>query len=897
MSARSTPLMQQFYAAKRAYPGSILFFRMGDFYEMFEEDAVIAARALDLTLTSRNKGKPDEIPMAGVPHHAAHGYVARLLEQGYRVAICEQMADPSKVKGIVPRQVVRVLTPGTVTDREQLDASRNNWLAALELGEGRVGIALLDLSTAELSCAELTDLTALLGELSRAAPRELVLGPAEGAPEEQLTAARAALTEVLPGAAQREDTALSAEEVTLRLEGVAADAAGLGELAARACARALRFAAACNPERSLPVRRVSSWDPRGHLVIDAIAQRHLELVESMSGDSKGTLLAVIDLTRTPLGARLLRRRLLAPLLELGPIRRRLDQVELFVASPRLRRELAELLSGVGDLERLTTRAELAEATPRDLGALRDGLVAAKGALELLHAETNSAARVTLGIDNAPEGSRLVPALGALTETLCRALTERPPAQAKDGAVFRPEYDEELARLDDLKHSGADAITALEARLREELGLPKLRVRYTRVFGWYVEVGRSQARQVPEAWRRKQTVASGERYTLPELDDLADAIANAEDLHRERELALLAELTAHAASQADPIRELARRVAAWDVASSLAEVAHRYDYGRPEVVDAPEIAIEDGRHPVVERLAAAGRFVPNDVTLHAEGERLMIVTGPNMAGKSTLLRQVALITILAQMGSFVPARSARVGLTDRVHSRVGASDNLARGESTFMVEMRETAEILRSATARSLVILDEIGRGTSTFDGLAIAWAVAEHLDEAVRCRALFATHYHELTALGEASPHVVNFSVSARELDGDVVFLHRLVPGPASQSYGVQVAKLAGLPESVLARARGLLEGFEGSARFVDERAVNGRPPDGSAASERALEEPSPRPRRRAPAPRVPQLDLFGAPAPQPIGDEVLSTLRHVDVNRLTPLAALELLVRLKKKL
>jgi len=884
--------MQQFYAAKRTYPDSILFFRMGDFYEMFEEDAVLASRLLDLTLTSRNKGKQDEIPMAGLPHHAAHGYVARLLQQGYKVAICEQMVDPSKVKGIVPREVVRVLTPGTITDREQLDASRNNWLAALDVGQAAVGVGLFDLSTAELVAADVVDLTAALSELARANPSEIILGFGPGVEGEQRAVAQAALKEILASVPCREDAALDASQAADVLAGLDRDAAQLGAGAYRAAARALRFAAACNPLTQLPVRRIGSWDPRGHLVIDPTAQRHLELVQSMTGDPGTTLLRVIDHTRTPAGARLLRRRLLAPLFAVEAIRRRLDQVEVFVVHSALRSELSQLLSDVGDLERLATRAELGEATPRDLGALRDGLHAAAGATALLSQRPAPGVLEALGLG---DQGVAVDCVADLALELTRALVDRPPALPKDDSVFRAEYDPELARLDTLRKTGTAEVVALESRLRAQFDLPKLKIRYTRVFGWYVEVGRSHTRKVPGDWRRKQTVASAERYTLPELDELSEAISSAEDQHRERELELIKALVGQASAAAERIKALSARIARWDVAAGLAELAHRYDYCRPEIDDSHELVLTDSRHPVVERLAAAGRFVPNDVALDARAERLWVVTGPNMAGKSTLLRQVALVVILAQMGSFVPARSARVGLVDRVLSRVGASDNLARGESTFMVEMRETAEILRSASQRSLVILDEIGRGTSTFDGLAIAWAVAEHLDEAIGCRALFATHYHELTELGEGSGHVANYSVSARELDGDIVFLHRLVPGAASRSYGVAVAKLAGLPEAALARASALLESFEGGGGASAEAApgvtASGVEPKLSVG---AQPRPGPVPRKRAVRP---QLELFSSPDGDAAGNAALELLRNTDLDRLTPLDALKLLARLKKQL
>lgn len=867
MSARLTPVMQQHAEAKRAHPDAVIFFRLGDFYEMFGDDAVLAAPLLDLTLTSRNKGKPDEIPLAGVPHHAAPGYIARLLQLGHKVAICEQMADPSKVKGIVPRAVVRVITPGLVTEREHLESSANNFLAALEVTSSAVGVSLFDFSTGELLSAELPDVTSALAELSRARPREILVGFENRAMA--TTDVFEAVT-ALGRAAVREDPELGDDELSAALGELASEAAGMSSAARRAVARALRFARACNPGIELPARRIALWEPHSLLAIDRVAQSHLELVESVSGRSEATLLGVLDATSTPMGARLLRRRLLAPLTDVERIRRRLDLVESLVVHARLREDLSRELAQVGDIERLAVRASLRAATPRDLGALRDGLLAAQGAASVLESVSDPGLRETLGVTAA--GLDAVPELAALLE---RALVARPPAQAKEGEIFKPEFDRELADLADLRRSGTERMVDLETRLKQETGIATLKIRFTRVFGWYIEVSRGQSGRVPEHYRRKQTVATGERYATAELEELADRIAHAEELHRERELSLLAELAAHAARESERVKTLARELARWDVGASMAHTAHRYDYTRPTVDASDQIVIRDGRHPVVERLAAQGRFVPNDVDLDLERERLWLITGPNMAGKSTLLRQVALCVILAQMGSFVPARSARIGIVDRVLSRVGASDNLAGGESTFMVEMRETAEILRKATRRSLVILDEIGRGTSTFDGLSIAWAVAEYLDEAICCRALFATHYHELTALGEGSLHAANYSVSARELDGDIVFLHRLVRGAASRSYGVAVAKLAGLPETVLARARALLSTLE----------------SGSVSPEL----PKARGKVRA---KDDQLPLFGARSVETRGHaEVIDTLRALDLDRVTGLEALQFLARLKQKL
>jgi DNA mismatch repair protein MutS len=871
MAASKTPVMQQHAEAKLAFPDAVLFFRLGDFYEMFGDDAVLCSQALELTLTSRNKGKPDEIPMAGVPYHAAHGYIGRLLALGHKVAICEQMADPKLTKGIVPRAVVRVITPGTATHDDHVQSRANNWLAALEVDGENVGLGLFDLSTGELSLGNAPSLASALGELARVQPREVLVGG--GAPAASLEETLTALRRALPAALCNLDPAIEPRDVALALP--EAESGGGHASAARvAAARAVRFARACNPTSSIQAQRLVRWELSDTLLIDPTAQAHLELVSSPSGDARLTLLHAVDATMSPGGSRLMRRRLLAPLKDIAQIRRRLDMVEVFVIHSALRERLRRALEGVTDLERLSARVAVGEATPRDLGKLRDGLAAAQAATRLLSEIDDLALRETLETLEAPD------TLPELCDVLSRALVERPPVQPKEGAVFQASYDAALGELASLCEAGAEHMTQLEAKLKRDHDLPTLKVRYTRVFGWYIEVGRSHVRRVPESWRRKQTVATGERYTLPELEDLADKIEHAEERHRARERELLAELIERVKLAGSRLAILAGRLSSWDCAAALADVAHRYDYVRPEVDASDLVHIEDGRHPVVERWAAAGRFVPNDVELSIDGARLWVITGPNMAGKSTLLRQTALITILAQMGSYVPARRARIGLVDRVLSRVGASDNLARGESTFMVEMRETAEILASASERSLVILDEIGRGTSTFDGLAIAWAVAEHLARSVRCRALFATHYHEMTAL-DADPHIVNYSVSAREIDGDIVFLHRLVRGPANQSYGVAVAKLAGLPSSVLARARELLAGFEG------ERLEAETP------------EPAPQKRGRARRAATHQLALFGADAPAPSSAEraVVERLQGLDVNRMSPLEALALLAELKGQL
>lgn len=867
-----TPVMRQYHAAKQSYPDSIIFFRLGDFYEMFYDDAVVAARVLDLTLTSRNKGDPDEVPMAGVPQHAAHGYIAKLLEAGHKVAICEQMADPAKIKGLVPREVVRVITPGLVTNEEQLDARANHYLCAFDHIEGQVGLALLDLSTGELFASALDPSPAsVFAELARVEPRELLIS-------QEAEPLRAVIAKALPSVAIRRDEPLDRTEAmsvvaNVMGESEARDAASqLHPSALAACARALRMVRACMPGAVLPVRRITPFDPSSTLQIDEIAQNHLEIIRAANGTKRGSLLAVIDRAKTGPGGRLLRRWLLAPLRDVAAIRRRQDAVEALVTDAPVRGRLRDTLSRVGDIERLAVRAVLAESTPRDLGVLRDSLAEVPRAVETVQSLADSASRDALGA-----GANEIDLVADLHDRLANALVDRPPAMAREGGIFREGFDAVLDETRLLQRQGADLIVALEAELRAQTGIATLKVRYTRVFGWYVEVTRTNVSKVPSSWRRKQTVAGGERFTTDELDELAEKLLHAEERHSHRETELFQALVGEVAKASERCRALSALLARWDAIAALAEVAHANDYQRPLVDDSEVIEIEDGRHPVVEQLAAAGCFVPNSVALDTAAERLWLITGPNMAGKSTLMRQVAHIVLLAQMGSFVPARRARIGLVDRVLSRVGASDDVSRGESTFMVEMRETASILRKATKKSFVILDEIGRGTSTYDGLAIAWAVAEHLHDVVRCRTMFATHYHELTDLASVASHAANYSVSARERGDDVVFLYKLTKGATSRSYGVAVARLAGVPETVLARGRAILAALESGSAL----------PSGNHATMRA----------RTDSGSV-QLDLFGGAAPvanQP--HPAIEMLRAVQTDHLTPLDALQLVVKLKDML
>ena len=867
-----TPVMRQYLAAKSGHPDALLFFRMGDFYELFFEDAVVAARALDLTLTARNKGATDEVPMAGVPHHAASGYVQKLLEQGFKVAICEQMADPSTVKGIVPREVVRVVTPGIAYDDAGLDARRNHFLVAVdrELPEP-FGIAALDVSTGELTACEAADVASVVSELVRLDPREVLVGPGAGEVAEPLEEACAKA--VVRTVSEPLD-AVGAEAILGGQLGVGEAAASCpSEPARRAAARCVAAARASEAGRPVPVARLVSYALGDTLVLDDATQAHLELVRTVDGSERGSLLAQIDATTTAAGARLLRRRLLAPLTTVAEVRRRQDAVELFVTQPGMRAELRERMVDVGDVERLAVKLALDRAAPRDLGALRRSLAALPGLVDTLERCPDRSARDALGLE---DDQPWLDECNDLFDLLSRAVADDPPARASDGGVIRDGFDRDLDEARDLMRGGQRLIVDLETRLRESSGIPSLKLRFTRVFGWYIEVTKSHVVKAPAEWRRKQTISSGERFTCDALDEVADKLAHAEERAASREADLFAETVRDLARHVQRLRSLAACLAAWDVAAALGEVAHRDDWSRPVIDESLELVLEDARHPVVEKLSAGGRFVPNDVTLGAgEGRpRLWLVTGPNMAGKSTLMRQTAIAVILAQMGSYIPARSGRIGVVDRVLTRVGASDNLSRGESTFMVEMKETANVLRRATTRSLVVLDEIGRGTSTYDGLAIAWAVAEHLHDTVACRAMFATHYHELTELATTrAPTCETWSVSAREHDGDIVFLHKLQRGAASRSYGIACARLAGVPEPVLARARVLLGELE----------------QGTAA--RNLDPP---PRSGSKAAR-PQLGLFEAAANRIASHPAIDALRAVDVDRLTPLEALGLVASLQK--
>lgn len=890
-----TPVMQQYLRSKEQYPDALLFFRLGDFYELFFDDAVRAGELIDITVTSRGTGPDGEkIPMAGVPHHAASTYLTKLLKLGQRVAICEQMADPKTVKGVVPREVVRVVSPGLCLEEAALDARADNYVVALaHLGveaEHPIGVAALELTTGELRACALAGEPEALAELARLDPAELLVPPALAALGEaaRLALGRAAVRALGEGAEAADPLA-------------ALDDVGRAELAAEPAAEAaaravLRYAVESQPGAQVRVQRVVRYDPRQQLVLDEVAVRNLELVRTLGGERKGSLLSLVDRTRTPMGARLLRRRLLAPLADVAAIRRRHDAVEALVQAELLRESLREVLASIGDLERLATKATLRLATPRDLGQIRQALaqaveVAGRLTEPPFDPATDWAGREVCG--------RLAPSDLAedVHADLAATLVDEPPAIARDGGVIREGVDTDLDELRGLSSKGKDVILELEQRERKRTGIASLKVKYTRVFGYYIEVTRSNLELVPDDYIRKQTVANGERFVTEELAELQERILGADEKSKSLEQQLFADLMARVAENASRLRALASSLAAIDVHAGLAEVAQRLGYVRPAVDAGLRLEIEGGRHPVVEANLARGTFVPNDVDLDASSAdeadapdpldseevrdeppsppgRLWVITGPNMSGKSTAMRQTALAVILGQAGSFVPARRARIGLVDRVFTRVGASDNLAEGQSTFMVEMQETAAILHGATRRSLVVLDEIGRGTSTYDGLAIAWAVAEHLHDHIGCRALFATHYHELCELALTRGGIRNMNVAAKEYGDDVVFLRQLVAGPANKSYGVAVARLAGVPPLVLARAKALLGDLEAGAALPSGGHARVRPVDAEG--------------------RV-QLELFSAvPLPPPEPSLVESTLAQLDVDTMTPVQALVALSQLK---
>jgi len=861
-----TPMMQQYVDTKAQVGDAILFFRLGDFYEMFFDDALKAAEALHITLTSRAKGD-ERVPMCGVPYHSARRYIGRLIDKGFKVAICEQVEEAGG-QALVKREVVRIVTAGTVLDENLLEPAQNNFLAALKPPEqpGPWGAALLDASTGEFVALAPGQLSELWPELLRMNVSEVLVpqGTDVTLLEPLLSGygKRPAIATLEPDVfqASRARAYLLAHFQVQSLESF-----GLPDSSpsAGAAGAALRYLKDTQKSDGGHVDRLSLQPRGGYLVLDESTRSHLELLRSLKdGGRTGTLLSVLDRTVTPLGARKLASWLVAPLCSVPAITARLDAVEELVKRGAFRTELVDALKGVQDLERLCARLSLKTGTPRDMRALSLSL----GLLPKLGALAASASSGLLSLLKGPLSAEPIVSLGT---TLAAAIADEPPVTVAEGGFIRQGFDSELDEYLRLSTSGKATLLELEAREKERTGIASLKVRYNRVFGYYLEVTKANLHLVPKDWVRKQTMVGGERYVTEELKAYEEKVLTADEKRIAIEQRLFEELRALIVARASALRGAASAVAALDALCSFASVSAERGYCRPLLDESEVIRLEDARHPVVELSLEGGTFVPNDTKLDRDENQLLVITGPNMAGKSTVMRQVALSVVMGQAGCFVPAKKAHLGLCDRVFTRVGASDNLARGQSTFMVEMTETANILHHATAKSLVVLDEIGRGTSTFDGLSIAWAVAEHLHDVIGARTLFATHYHELTDLARERPRVKNCCIAVKEKGGKVTFLRKLVEGAASKSYGIEVARLAGLPPEVLGRARELLLNLESQELDEVGHARLAKKPDS-------------------------QLGLFGAPA---AADPVVEAVRAFPIEGSTPLQALNAIAEWKAML
>ncbi len=876
MTEPSTPLMRQYAAIKKEHPQTLLFFRLGDFYELFFEDAVVASRELQITLTSRNKEKGVDIPMCGVPYHAAENYISKLIRRGFKVAICDQVEDPQFAKKLVRREVTRVVTPGTAID-SSLGSEENNFLAAVAQIGNSVGFAALDLSTGEFRATEFEGADAgrrVHDELEQLRAKELLYGStaplfevAEGKRSSEGPRVRSFGCTETP----LDDWVFAPDHAIPLLENhfgvLSLEGFGLaGKPAAASAAGAiLHYVRSTQRGKLDHVDRIGFYERQNCLVLDAVTVRNLELIEPLfAGTDPGvTLFRCLDATVTPMGKRLLRAWILRPSIDRNEIDGRLDAVAVQVMATVAREELRRSLDGILDLERLLSRVTLETANARDVLAL---------ASSLARIPTVRASLERLPADRLRQLHRLVDDLAGLRSKIQTTIVPEPPLTFSDGGVIAPGVDKELDELRDLSHNSKQYLAQIETRERQRTGIASLKVKFNSVFGYYIEISKANLHLAPTDYDRKQTLVNAERFTTPELKEYESKILDAQEKIVEIERRLFTELRSTAAAEAKRIRQTALALAEVDVLASLAHIAAVRNYCRPQFDDSGDLEIVEGRHPVIEQQELAGgseRFVPNDLFLNFTSQAILVLTGPNMGGKSTYLRQAALAVILAQMGSFVPARSARLSIVDRVFTRIGASDNLARGRSTFMVEMTETAAILHTATPRSLILLDEIGRGTATYDGLAIAWAAIEYIHARTRAKTLFATHYFELTELADRLSGVKNFHVSVKETGGGIVFLRKVEAGAADRSYGIEVAKLAGLPPQVVERAREVLEEHENAEQRL--------------TAQLASDESRPMP----PA----QLTIF-----TPLSHQVVDRLREIDPNRLTPLEALNLLSELKKQ-
>ncbi|MCI9057544.1 MAG: DNA mismatch repair protein MutS [Oscillospiraceae bacterium] len=863
--ADMTPMMKQYHEIKEQNKDAILFFRLGDFYEMFSDDAILASRELDLTLTTRDRAKPEDerTPMCGVPYHSCDGYIARLIAKGYKVAICEQTEDPAAAKGLVKRDIIRVVTPGTV-DASMLEGGRSNYICAVCMDDESAGLAFCDITTGKTHATSFTGperLSHVENELGRFSPVEAVLN--DGAFQQ------AGLTDLLRekfncltqnGGEARFRLEAAAEQVERQFGKDQADRLPKSNSAALlALGGLLGYLYETQKTDLSHIRELEYYEEGRFMELDLTARRNLELTATMRDKEKrGSLLWVLDRTKTAMGGRLLRSWLERPLLSVAAINKRLTSVEALVKSAMDREELIAALTGIGDMERLIGRIVYGSAGGRDLASLR----AALGKLPELKEKLSPFPAGRLG-----ELGESLDLLEDAYALLSRAVVDEPPFSVREGGFIRDGFHPEVDRLRDILSGGKSVIADVEAREREKTGIKSLKVGYNKVFGYYIEVSKSYYDQVPDAYIRKQTLAGCERYITQELKDLEHTVLTASDRVVALEYEIFTDLRAQVSARMERIQGTAAAVAELDALCSLASAAVKNNYCRPEVDEGGVIEIHDGRHPVVERMLSGSLFVPNDTYMGEREDRVAIITGPNMAGKSTYMRQVALITLMAQVGSFVPARAARIGVVDRIFTRIGASDDLGAGQSTFMVEMTEVADILKYATSRSLLILDEIGRGTSTFDGMSIARAVLEHCADRKKlgAKTLFATHYHELTALEEVIPGVKNYSIAIRSRGEELIFLRKIIPGGADRSYGIEVAKLAGLPETVVKKARSVLRELE----------------DGSGHTPRLMAEP-----------KREQVSLAA------LGEaEVVDRLRRTQPETLTPLEAMSLLYELKQKL
>jgi len=861
--SQQTPMLKQYVEIKKEYPDSILFFRLGDFYEMFYDDAKVASKVLGIALTSRNKSGKNPVPLCGVPHHSAEPYLAKLLKEGHKVAVCEQVEDPKTAKGVVKRKVVRVLTPGAIIDTEKLDSKSNNYLASVYVNNNSYGFAYTDISTGAFRTTSFDSLEALADEISQIGPKEILLQDEESRgplSKSQLSGTyKPLVTELDPWVW---DLDRSKEVLMDHLSAKTLEPYGLEDHPASISASGalIQYLKDTQLDEMPPLDEPAYYEKSDYLLLDESTIKNLELLNNIRGNNEqGTLFWVLDETLTAMGARLLKFWISNPLINKKEIEIRLEAVEEFKSKPRLKSDLRAVLKDISDIERLIGRICTTSGRPRDLGSLRDSssyITEIKNSLN--NTDTTILKQIGAGIDD----------LGDIREMLEKSLVDEPPVSSRDGGIIKEGVSPELDELRAIRRDGKKWIAELEGREKEETGISSLKIGYNKVFGYYIEVTKTHQSSVPERYIRKQTLVNAERYITQELKEYEEKLLGAEDRILDIERQLFEDVRIKVAKESERIRRTASLVATIDVFCSLSEVAEKYDYVRPQISNSRTLDLKNNRHPVIERMDLGEGFVPNDVKLDSKENQVLIITGPNMAGKSTLIRQVALTVLMAQMGSFVPASHAEVGLTDRIFTRVGASDNLAKGHSTFMVEMVETAYILRHATDKSLVILDEIGRGTSTFDGMSIAWAVAEYLHD-LGSRTLFATHYHELAELAVSKKKTRNYNIYVKDNGDKIVFLRKLVPGATSHSYGIQVAKLAGVPERVINSARKVLINLEKSQTQLRDSILGG------------------------------QASLFGETqkALEDKGNKLVDEIKEIDTNTMTPLDALTKLAELKKKL